>query len=174
MAHGGYSGEPDVMFLDPATFPFTRDLVAHWQDVLDECLALPAREFDAWPETGLYNHGWEVYGLYLMDRPLIGNCVFCPRTTALVRDIPGLRTAGFSRLAPGTVIAPHVGYSSDVLRLHLGLQTPECCGLRVGGETRRWVAGECLIFDDTVEHEAWNRGHADRIVLLADFVKPRG
>lgn len=162
------------MFLDPASFPFTRRLLAQWQDVLDECLALPALEFDGWPETGLYNHGWDVYGLFVMDQPLVENCVFCPRTTALVRDIPGLRTAGFSRLAPGTVIAPHVGYSRDVLRLHLALQTPDGCGLRVGGEMRRWRAGECLIFDDTVEHEAWNRGSADRVVLLADFVKPPG
>ena len=162
------------MFLEPSTFPFTARLTAHWQDVLDECLALPGQEFDAWPETGLYNHGWDVYGLYLTDKPIVENCIFCPRTAALVKAIPGLRTAGFSRLAPGTEIEPHVGYSSEVLRLHLALRASHDCGLRVGGEVRRWIAGQCLIFDDTVEHEAWNRGDSDRLVLLADFVKPPG
>ena len=50
----------------------------------------------------------------------------------------GVTTAGFSRLAPGTHIKPHVGYTSEVLRCHLGLIVPPDCALRVGSETRRW------------------------------------
>ena len=30
----------------------------------------------------------------------------------------------------------------------------------------RWLAGRRLILDDTLEHTAWNRGAADRMVLL--------
>lgn len=161
------------MFFAPSAFPFTGALIRDWEVVLSECEALPAHEFDAWPETALYNRGWDVYGLYLMSRPLLENCLFCPRTVALLRTVPGLRTAGFSRLAPGTEIAPHVGYTSEVLRLHLTLRARGDCGLRVGHRIRRWVPGECLVFDDTVEHEAWNRSNAERLVLLADFVKPR-
>ncbi|RKP46822.1 aspartyl/asparaginyl beta-hydroxylase domain-containing protein [Trinickia fusca] len=162
------------MFFAPSTFAFTERLTAHWPTVLAECAALPSSEFAAWPETRLYNQGWDVYGLYVMEKPLLGNCLFCPHTAALVKEIPGLRTAGFSRLAPGTEIRPHVGYSHDVLRLHLTLRSHGDCGLRVGGEVRRWTPGHCLIFDDTVEHEAWNRSTAERIVLLVDFTKPRG
>lgn len=87
--------------------------------------------------------------------------------------MPGLTTAGFSRLAPGTHIQPHVGYTSAVLRCHLGLVVPdEGCALRVGEDTRTWAEGRCVVFDDTVEHEAWNRSGSDRIVLLVDFLRP--
>jgi ornithine lipid ester-linked acyl 2-hydroxylase len=44
--------------------------------------------------------------------------------------------------------------------------------LRVGDEVRAWQGGECLVFDDTTEHEAWNRSNADRLVLLLDFLRP--
>jgi hypothetical protein len=29
-----------------------------------------------------------------------------------------------------------------------------------------------LVFDDTTEHEAWNRSDSVRIVLIIDFAKP--
>jgi beta-hydroxylase len=44
--------------------------------------------------------------------------------------------------------------------------------MRVGSETRTWREGECLAFDDTVDHEAWNRTMTTRTVLLFDFVRP--
>ncbi|WP_211463536.1 aspartyl/asparaginyl beta-hydroxylase domain-containing protein [Collimonas silvisoli] len=160
------------MFFPRANFSFTQDLERHWQVVLDECLSLPGAEFDAWPEKSIYNRGWDVYGLVLMRQRIMENCIFCPRTVALLQAVPGLVTAGFSRLAPGTEITPHVGYTDQVLRLHLALRSSAQCGIRVGAEVRHWIPGECLIFDDTVEHEAWNRGHADRLVLLVDFAKP--
>ena len=83
--------------------------------------------------------------------------------------------AGFSRLAPGAHIVPHrgyEGYSGYVLRLHLGLDVPAGCGIRVGTETKGWQEGKCLVFDDSFEHEAWNRGDRTRTVLLCDFLNP--
>jgi ornithine lipid ester-linked acyl 2-hydroxylase len=44
--------------------------------------------------------------------------------------------------------------------------------MRVGSETRSWREGECLIFDDTVEHEAWTHAGHTRVVLLFDFLLP--
>jgi beta-hydroxylase len=85
-----------------------------------------------------------------------------------------LSTAGFSSLAPGTHIAPHTGYPDGLLRCHLGLIVPKGCGIRVGTETRYWEEGKCLIFDDTLEHEAWNKGSSTRVVLLVDFKAPEG
>ncbi|BCQ56095.1 aspartyl/asparaginyl beta-hydroxylase domain-containing protein [Burkholderia gladioli] len=159
------------MFHPSSAFPFLATLERGWQIVRDECDALLPGEFDAWPERELYNRGWDVYGLYLAGRPLLENCVFCPSTARLLETVPGLQHAGFSRLAPGTEIAPHVGYSGAVLRLHLALRAQGDCALRVGGETRRWMPGEGFVFDDTAEHAAWNRSDAPRIVLLADFLK---
>jgi beta-hydroxylase len=57
-----------------------------------------------------------------------------------------------------------------VLRCHLGLEIPSGdLGLRIGGETRVWQPGKCLVFDDTAEHEAWNHTDADRVVLIVTF-----
>jgi ornithine lipid ester-linked acyl 2-hydroxylase len=44
----------------------------------------------------------------------------------------------------------------------------------VADETRTWNEGQCLVFDDTSEHEAWNRGASTRVVLLLDFKAPAG
>jgi beta-hydroxylase len=160
------------MFYDNAQFPFTAVLETNWRKVRDELDALPLQSFAPWPERFLYEGGWNVFGLYGFGRKLRANCGLCPETTALVEQIPGLTTAGFSWLAPGAVIAPHVGYTSSVLRCHLALTVPEGCALRVGGETRSWQEGKTFVFDDTVEHEAWNRSAEARTVLLLDFLRP--
>jgi aspartyl/asparaginyl beta-hydroxylase (cupin superfamily) len=44
--------------------------------------------------------------------------------------------------------------------------------LRVGDETRQWHDGQCLVFDDYLEHEAWNHTEQDRIVLIVDLWHP--
>jgi aspartyl/asparaginyl beta-hydroxylase (cupin superfamily) len=83
--------------------------------------------------------------------------------------------AGFSRLAPGTHIKPHVGYggwAQYVLRCHLGLEVPQGCEMRVGPETRSWQEGKVTVFCDATEHEVWNRGDKERVVLLFDFRNP--
>lgn len=160
------------MFFPIERFPFAVALERAWEVVRDECLALPGDEFISWHERGLYNRDWDVYGLFLRGQPIMENCVFCPRTAELVRTVPGLTTAGYSRLAPGTRIRPHVGYTDRVLRLHLALTVPDGpCGIRVGTETRRWQPGRCMVFDDTVNHEAWNDGNGERLVLLVDFLR---
>ena len=46
------------------------------------------------------------------------------------------------------------------------------CEFRVGGETREWREGEAFAFDDTIEHEAWNRSDRDRAVLIFDVWNP--
>lgn len=157
------------MFLDPSAFPFVSILENRWREIERELAAVQQQSFIPWPERFLYEGHWNVFGLYAFGEKLPGNCARCPQTTRVVEAIPGMTTAGFSFLAPGTVIRPHIGYSGEVLRCHLGLMVPEGCALRVGAETRNWDAGKCLVFDDTVEHEAWNRGAEGRAVLLIDF-----
>lgn len=161
-----------MTFYSPEIFPHGRVLQQHWQLIAGECLALPAEEFQYWPETGLYNQGWDVYGLIFQKRWLMENCLFCPQTCHLLADIPGLVNGGFSRLAPDCHILPHTGYSDEVLRAHLTIRTNPQCGIRVGDQTAGWRESEWLIFNDRLEHEAWNFGDSDRIVLLLDFVKP--
>lgn len=161
------------MFLPTDRFPFVAALRAAWPEVRAEYDALLPAEFEAWPETRLYRRGWDVYGLHAAGRRLTYNAIYCPATTQLLeRNVPGLVNAGYSRLAPGTHIVPHTGYTTDVLRLHLTLKNTGNGGLRVGGQLQPWIEGECLVFDDTVEHEAWNHGPGERAVLLVDFLRP--
>ncbi|MGH6729441.1 MAG: aspartyl/asparaginyl beta-hydroxylase domain-containing protein, partial [Sphingomicrobium sp.] len=58
------------------------------------------------------------------------------------------------------------------LTCHLPLIVPPDCGFRVGNEVRQWEEGKLLAFDDTIEHEAWNRSEADRAVLIIDVWNP--
>ncbi len=162
------------MFLNGVDYAFTADLESNWLPIRQELLGISPKSFVAWPEKFLYESGWNVFGLYAFGRKMNQNCALCPETTRAVERIPDLVTAGFSWMEPGTHIKPHVGYTKAVLRCHLGLIIPEHCSLRVGSEERSWQEGKTLIFDDTTEHEAWNRSNDVRVVLLLDFKRPGG
>ena len=157
------------MFQDIAQYPFLKPLEDRWAEILAELTALTRDRFADWPEREIYRGDWSVFGLHAFGLRMDENCGACPVTAACVEAVPGLATAAFSTLAPGTHITPHKGYTGTILRCHLGLITPPDCALRVGDETRAWEAGKALVFDDTTEHEAWNRGSSTRTVLLVDF-----
>lgn len=159
------------MFLEASDYPFTRLLELRWQVIREECRALPPRKFKAWHEKWIYNQGWNVCGLMAFGKRIESGASLCPETSKILAQIPGIFTAGFSSLAPGTQIKPHRGYSGSILRCHLGLKVPANCALKVSGEAREWREGQCLVFDDTSVHEAWNRSGEERVVLLIDFKK---
>lgn len=78
----------------------------------------------------------------------------------------------FSLLKPHTRIPPHTGVTNSRLVTHLPLIVPEKCGFRVGNTTREWVPGIAWVFDDTIEHEAWNLSDKLRVVLIFDVWHP--
>ena len=78
----------------------------------------------------------------------------------------------FSRLVPGTHLMKHCGPSNFRLRCHLGLVVPPNVRIRCANEIREWKAGQCLIFDDSFEHEVWHDGAEDRVVLICDLWHP--
>jgi aspartyl/asparaginyl beta-hydroxylase (cupin superfamily) len=101
----------------------------------------------------------------------------CPRTWDAVQAAPLPRIASsptvmFSLLRAGARIAPHTGTHNARLICHLPLIVPPNCGFRVGNEVRQWEEGKLLIFDDTIEHEAWNDSGEDRVVLIFDIWRP--
>jgi len=106
------------------------------------------------------------------------NCALAPRTAALLEaggmaGIDGYApTAFFSVLQPGARIPPHTGVTNARLICHLPLIVPKGCGFRVGNETREWRPGEAWIFDDTIEHAAWNDSAEIRIILIFDVWNP--
>lgn len=107
-----------------------------------------------------------------------GMDMLCPEALAALAQAPQPVIPGraplalFSRLKPGTHIQPHHGMLNTRLICHLPLVVPDGCGLRVGAETRAWREGELTIFDDSFEHEAWNRGSSDRSVMLFEIWRP--
>jgi aspartyl/asparaginyl beta-hydroxylase (cupin superfamily) len=86
---------------------------------------------------------------------------------------PGRTPAAmFSLLKPRTRIPPHTGGSNVRLVVHVPLIIPEECGFRVGNETRQWVPGQAWVFDDTIDHEAWNMSDKLRVILMFDVWNP--
>jgi aspartyl/asparaginyl beta-hydroxylase (cupin superfamily) len=124
-----------------------------------------------WPERFLYNEGWNVFGLRFQRSDHPEAHAICPVLSSFIKTHDALlQTVGFSMLNPGTVIHPHVGYTNTVLRCHMGIIVPEgdCC-LRVGKDICTWQEGKAFVFDDTIEHEAWNKTNGQRVVLLMDL-----
>ena len=160
------------MFVNAEQFPFLQGLKSHWTAIRDEYLSLPKQSFDPWVQQQMHGEGWSVYGLYALGKAIPAACSSCPVTADILAKLPGVSLAGFSLLAPQTRIEPHVGWAKSVYRLHLGLVVPPDCALKVGGEVKSWREGEILIFDDTVEHEAWNQSREYRATLMVDFLRP--
>ena len=121
---------------------------------------------------------WGAYYLWKYGAPIADALERCPATAAALAlvpkaDLPGRApTAFFSVLKPGAHIPPHTGVSNTRAIVHLPLIVPPGCGFRVGGETREWTEGRALVFDDTIEHEAWNHGNGLRAVLIFDVWNP--
>ncbi len=101
-----------------------------------------------------------------------------PATLAAMEHVPLCRisvrspTVMFSLLQPAARIDPHHGEINARLICHLPLIVPGAGALEVGGEARQWEEGKLLIFDDSIEHAAWNHADADRIVLIFDVWRP--
>ena len=55
---------------------------------------------------------------------------------------------------------------------HIPLIVPPHCRLRVGNVVREVEAGKAMIFDDSIEHEAWNDSDETRVVLLFEIWRP--
>jgi beta-hydroxylase len=162
------------MVFHPATeFSFLAPLQAHWKELRDEFYANPDAVVP-WFEGALHSGKWK--GVMLaykgnLNAELLGN--YFPTTAKLLAQVPQLYIAGFSLLEAGGEIFPHVGYSGDVWRAHLGLDCPEDCWINVAGEEQHWRDGEMFVFDDTAKHFAKNNSNRDRLVLIVDFYKQR-
>jgi aspartate beta-hydroxylase len=124
------------------------------------------------------NPEWSTLYLWQNGGPVEGVSELFPHTMAKLEKLELTRLGArapsilFSRLAAGARIPPHHGVMNARLICHLPLIVPLGCGFRVGGETHEWREGELLIFDDTVEHEAWNDSQSDRIILIFDVWRP--
>ena len=121
---------------------------------------------------------WAAFHLWRNGERNDAACARCPETAALVEALPLARIPGraptvfFSVLEPGAHLPAHTGVSNVRAIIHLPLVVPEGCTFRVGGETRTWRKGNAWAFDDTIEHEAWNRSDEPRAILIVDVWNP--
>lgn len=121
---------------------------------------------------------WSAFQLIEMGRRQDANADRCPRTMEMLAGVPQpvmkgrTPSAMFSVLKPRTRIPPHTGVTNVRLVAHLPLIIPDGCGFRVGNETRLWVPGTAWVFDDTIDHEAWNDSDQPRAILIFDVWHP--
>jgi aspartyl/asparaginyl beta-hydroxylase (cupin superfamily) len=110
---------------------------------------------------------------------IASTCSHCPRTAALLRQVPNIRTALFSKLGPNTSLSSHTGWAdlaNGVLRCHICLKIPsgEQCGLNVCREICMHKEGEVIVFDDSKLHKAFNLSDEPRYILIVDILRPEG
>lgn len=181
---------PQRQFYEPDEFGWAADFAAAAPACRRELEALLASDDGFHPyvqaEPGRANKGhallndpsWSAFDLLRGGAPVAGNAERCPATLAALAKLPipviadRSPMALFSVLKPGTHIPPHNGMLNTRLIVHLPLIVPPNCRLRVGNDTRDVVVGVPMIFDDSVEHEAWNDSGETRIVLLTEIWKP--
>ncbi len=132
---------------------------------------------DQWSELNR-SRKWSAFFLWRDGQRIDAHADRCPRTSALLErapcaDVPGYApTAFFSILDKKTHIPPHTGVTNSRLIVHLPLVVPPGCGFRVGSETREWEVGRAWVFDDTIDHEAWNESDVPRAILIFDTWHP--
>jgi aspartate beta-hydroxylase len=121
---------------------------------------------------------WNGYYFYRHGERRNENHDSCPQTSEALERLPVVRIREhapeilFSVFTPGTHLLPHRGVTNTRVVGHLPLIVPEDCALNVGGELHVWQEGRVVVFDDTYEHEAWNRSGKTRVVLIFDLWNP--
>ena len=191
--HYYYPGLPQIEFYDPGRFNWVPAIEAATAAIREELVALLAKGTDEFrpfmqndvgmplgvKKTLLDNRDWSVLVLCEQGWLEPDHIKRCPRTwETLLRHAPVPRVSGwgpsaiFSLLKAGAHIGAHTGMYNTRLICHLPLIVPPGCRFRVGNEIREWEEGKLLIFDDTIEHEAWNDGPEDRVVLVFDIWRP--
>ena len=182
---------PQIQFYDRHCFQWldqveaaTAEIRAELMDILKDPSAFkpyvqgdpsrPRKEQDGM----LNNPDWSAFYLWKDGEIVRENAARCPKTLAVLADAPLTQVTNrspsilFSLLRPGACIPPHSGMVNTRLICHLPLIVPGDCSFRVGNEIRPWLEGRAWVFDDTIEHEAWNRSDRTRVILLFEIWRP--
>ena len=185
--YGCWIDTPAVLDIDEL-FPGARTLEANWRVIRDEALVLLdevdglPRFHEVLPDQASISandaYYWRVFMLRAWGTDQRANQARCPETSRLIGSIDGITSALFSILEPGKHIPAHRGPHRGILRYQLGLSIPTdeagepAATLRVDDQLVQWRDGEGILWDDTYEHEVWNRGDTPRVILLLDVLRP--
>lgn len=183
---------PAVEFFERGDFPWLDAIEAATSDIHAELMSVLISDREGLEPYVAYPDGlplnqwkelnksrrWSAYFLWNQSVPQPAHLARCPRTAEVLKRAPQCDvgahapTAYFSILDAGTRIPAHTGVTNTRLTVHLPLIVPSSCGFRVGSTTREWVPGKAWVFDDTIEHEAWNLSDTPRAILIFDIWNP--
>jgi beta-hydroxylase len=176
-----FSATPNRPYAPREQFPELDALKLHAGVIRDEGLALLAHARMRAPDNNddagfnaFAKAGWKRFYLKWYGQAHPSAERLCPRTVALLRELPGVSAAMYATLPPGAVLNPHRDPYAGSLRYHLGLATPndDGCFILVDGQPYSWRDGEDVVFDETFIHTAENRTHAQRLILFCDVERP--
>lgn len=182
---------PQIQFFERHEFPWLEKVEAHTAAIRSELLEIlkmdaafepyvqanPDRPHNV-QEGMLNNPAWSAFYLWKNGEVVRENAARCPGTMSALEHIPLVSVKNrspsvlFSLLRPGARIPPHTGLVNTRLIGHLPLIVPPGCHFRVGNDVKSWVEGKAWLFDDTIEHEAWNEGNEIRVILLFEVWRP--
>lgn len=187
-----YPDLPLIDFADPKGYAWRGAVEAATATIQAEAEVLLAgpvnflpylRQTTARPQGDVHglldNPDWSTCYLTDQGQPIAERVALAPKTFGtLDSQVPlcriGTRAPSimFSLLRPHSKIPAHTGMINTRFVCHLPLVVPCDCGFRVGAKTREWQVGQLMVFDDSVEHEAWNNSGEDRLVLIFDVWRP--
>jgi len=186
-----FPGLPQIQFYDRDDFPWLDKVEAATADIRAELIEILKHEsaFKPYvegnprlpqtnPQGMLNNPEWSAFYLWKNGAIVPENAARCPKTLSALADVPLALVRNrspsilYSLLRPGARIPPHTGEVNTRLICHLPLIVPPDCSFRVGNDTRATVEGRAWVFDDTIEHEAWNGSDRTRVILLFEIWRP--
>ncbi|MGQ0741557.1 MAG: aspartyl/asparaginyl beta-hydroxylase domain-containing protein [Alphaproteobacteria bacterium] len=181
---------PQIQFYERRDFPWLDAVEAATDDIRGELLEVLKLEgafspyIEADPARPPVDHHmvnspeWTAFYLWKGGILVKENAARCPKTIAAIKDVPLTQIKNrcpsvlFSALRPGAHIPPHTGHINVRLICHLPLIVPGKCQFRVGNDVRLWEEGNAWVFDDTIQHEAWNGSDKLRVILIFDIWRP--
>jgi ornithine lipid ester-linked acyl 2-hydroxylase len=178
--NGVYS-QNDYFVFPISAYAWKNNIEANWKEIageLESRIINQDKSIVPYFNRTLANSSekWTVFPLIFWGKSLKKNQKKCPVTSRILREIPGVLTAGFSIMDKETHITPHVGDSNVFFRCHLGLKIPNqsqhIIGMRVGNENLIWEEGKLFSFCDAQQHEAWNLTNEKRYILIVDIIRP--
>jgi aspartate beta-hydroxylase len=185
-----FPGLPTTPYFDRGLFPWIEAFEGRTGDIQAELHALLRADAGSEavfgsPELAAQNlrnpngaPSWTGHYFYRHGDRREANCAACPVTSRALELLPLsiVKDHGpeilFSVFTAGTHLLAHRGVTNTRVVAHLPLIVPPDCALRVGDEEHAWQEGRVVVFDDTYEHEAWNRSDRIRVVLIFDLWNP--
>lgn len=172
--------------LNTQDFPELKLIEDNWQVIRDEAKQLlDNKYFEKTTQEGsaasydigfrtFFKYGWSKFYLTWYGNRINSAEQLCPKTVALLKQVPSVNGAMFSYLPAGSQLTRHLDPLACSLRYHLGLVTPNTdnCFINVDNQVHSWRDGKPLLFDETYLHFVKNNTDQGRLILMCDVDRP--